>query len=207
MQEIGALRGELASVSTAKSAAEASLASATGEVERLKKSEVERKKELTRLSKQVEELSAAKSELEQRLRDRESASVRVVCMYVDIVGGSWILAACGILTDEGGGCTIEGVLCVLAVCVISQCYRCEFCPVRVRHSFHVLGAGGERFARACENSRGGVEQGQQHAQGVAVGAHSRARATARGAGAREDDVGGLWGELLCVRTCGLYSPT
>jgi predicted nucleic acid-binding Zn-ribbon protein len=81
VQEIGALRGELASVSTAKSAAEASLASATVEVERLKKSEVERKKELIRLNKQVEQLSAAKSELEQRLRDRESASVRVVCMY------------------------------------------------------------------------------------------------------------------------------
>jgi hypothetical protein len=56
-------------------------------------------------------------------------------MYVDIVGGSWILAACGVLTDEGGVCTIEGAHCVLAACVISQCYRC---PMRVVIRFMFL---------------------------------------------------------------------
>ncbi len=60
---------------------EATSTATTGELERLKKSEAERKKELTRLNKQVQELLAAKSELEQRVRGLEESLAKATSAH------------------------------------------------------------------------------------------------------------------------------
>jgi TolA-binding protein len=161
VQEIGALRGELAEVSAAKSAAEASLASltasstaTTGEVERLKKSDAERKKELTRLNKQVEQLSAAEAErkkelarlnkqveqlsaakselesrsasLEQRLRDREAALVRAACLHVRPLWRSLVIdgALGGLWLQTKEAAAQSKVSCVAMSSSVISCGLC-----------------------------------------------------------------------------------
>jgi predicted nucleic acid-binding Zn-ribbon protein len=84
LQEIGALRDQLAEVERLKkSEAERKkeLTRLNKQVEQLSAAEAERKKELTRLNKQVEQLSAAKSELEQRGRGLEESLAKATSAH------------------------------------------------------------------------------------------------------------------------------